>query len=57
MRAIKLYKKGSDTLLDATMGYNATQRKVILWPPNPLERRATYKAVVSTGARAYRQRA
>jgi hypothetical protein len=51
MRAIKLYKKGSDTLLDSTMGYNATQRKVTLLPPNPLARGATYKAVVSTGAK------
>jgi hypothetical protein len=51
MWAIKLYKKGSDTQEDSTMGYNAAQRKVTLWPPNPLERGVTYKAVVSTRAK------
>ena len=51
MRAIRLYKKGSDTLEDSTMGYNAAQRKVTLWPPNPLRRGVTYKAVVSTRAK------
>src|SRR5688572_5986189 len=51
MWAIKLYKKGSDRLLDSTMSYNAAQRKVTLWPPNPLERGATYKAVVNTRAK------
>lgn len=51
MSAIKLYKKGSDTQEDCTIGYNATQRKVTLWPPNPLGRGVTYKAVVSTRAR------
>jgi hypothetical protein len=51
MWAIKLYKKGSDTQEDSTMGYNAAQRKVTLWPPNPLQRGVTYKAVVSTGAK------
>jgi methionine-rich copper-binding protein CopC len=51
MWAIKLYKKGSDALEDATMGYNADQQKVTLWPPNPLKRGVTYKAVVSTQAK------
>ena len=51
MWAIKLYKKGSATLEDSTMEYNAAQRKVTLWPPNPLERGVTYKAVVSTQAK------
>jgi hypothetical protein len=51
MWAIKLYKNGSDTWEDSTMGYNAAQRKVTLWPPNPLERGVTYKAVVSTRAK------
>ena len=51
MWAIKLYKNGSDTQEDGTMGYNAAQRKVTLWPPNPLERGVTYKAVVSTRAK------
>jgi hypothetical protein len=51
MRSIELYKKGSDTLEDGTMGYNAAQRKVTFWPPNPLERGVTYKAVVSTRAK------
>ena len=51
MWAIKLYKRGSDTLLDSTMSYNEAQRKVTLWPPNPLERGTTYKAVVSTKAK------
>ena len=50
MRAIKLYKKGSGNREDATMGYNAAKRKVILWPPNPLKRGVTYKAVVTTRA-------
>ena len=50
MWAIKLYKKGSDTWEDSTMGYNAAQRKVTLWPPNPLKRGVTYKAVVTTRA-------
>ncbi len=51
MSAIKLYKKGSGNLEDATMGYYAAKRKVTLWPPNPLERGVTYKAVVSTRAK------
>jgi hypothetical protein len=51
MWSIELYKKGSDTLEDGTMGYNAAQRKVTLWPPNPLKRGVTYKAVVSTGTK------
>ncbi len=51
MWSIKLFKKGSDTWEDSTMGYNAAQRKVTLWPPNPLKRGVTYKAVVSTGAK------
>jgi hypothetical protein len=50
MWSIKLFKKGSDIWEDGTMGYNATQRKVTFWPPNPLERGVTYKAVVSTRA-------
>src|SRR5919107_1137259 len=50
MRAIKLYKKGSGNREDATMGYNAAKRKVTLWPPNPLKRGVTYKAVVTTRA-------
>lgn len=50
MSAIKLYKKGSGNLEDATMGYNAADRKVTLWPPNPLKRGVTYKAVVTTRA-------
>src|SRR5918994_1599831 len=41
-----------NTLLeDATMGYNADQQKVTLWPPNPLKRGVTYKPVVSTQAK------
>ncbi len=51
MWSIKLFKKGSDTWEDSTMGYNAAQRKVTLWPPNPLKRGVTYKAVVSTRAK------
>jgi hypothetical protein len=51
MRAIRLYKKGSGNLEDATMGYNAAKRKVTLRPPNPLKRGVTYKAVVSTRAK------
>ncbi len=50
MWSIKLFKKGSDTWEDGTMGYNAAQRKVTFWPPNPLKRGVTYKAVVSTRA-------
>jgi hypothetical protein len=51
MSAINLYKTGSDIPEDGTMGYYAAQRKVTLSPPNPLERGATYKAVVSTRAK------
>jgi len=51
MSAIKVYKKGSDTLLDSTMSYNAAQRKVTLEPEIALKRGATYKAVVSTRAK------
>jgi hypothetical protein len=51
MGAMHLYKKGSAYEEDCVLGYNADKRKVTLWPPNPLRRGTTYKAVVSTRAK------
>jgi Bacterial Ig-like domain len=52
MRAIKVFRKGSDTTItDYTISYNAQKRKVILEPEISLKRGATYKAVVSTRAK------
>jgi subtilisin-like proprotein convertase family protein len=47
----KLFKKGSTTKLAATVAYDATTDKATLDPTNSLKRGATYKAVVSTGAK------
>jgi probable HAF family extracellular repeat protein len=49
--AFKLYKKGTTTALAATVSYDATTRKATLDPRDPLRSGATYKAVVSTGAK------
>jgi hypothetical protein len=47
----KLFKKGSTTKLAAPLSYDATTNTATLDPRNPLGSRATYKAVVSTGAK------
>ena len=49
--AFKLYKKGSTTALTATVSYDAATNKAVLNPSANLERRATYKAVITTGAK------
>jgi hypothetical protein len=49
--AFKLYKKGTTTALGASVSYDATSRKATLDPSDPLRSGATYKAVVSTGAK------
>jgi hypothetical protein len=49
--AYKLYKKGSTTTLTATVTYDAATRRAVLNPSTNLERGATYRAVVSAGAR------
>ncbi len=52
MRAIQLFRKGSDTpFANYGVDYNAAKRKVTFWPETPLRRGATYKAVVSAGVR------
>ena len=47
----KLFKKGSTTRVGATVSYNASMDRAKLNPTNTLERGATYKAVVTTGAK------
>jgi hypothetical protein len=49
--AFELFKKGTTTKLGATVGYDATSHSATLDPTNPLKRGATYKAVVTTGAK------
>ena len=49
--SFKLYKKGSTTPLDATVTYDADTKKAVLDPRASLERGATYKALVTTGAK------
>ena len=46
----KLFKKGSTTKVGASVSYNGNNR-AILNPNNSLESGATYKAVVTIGAR------
>ena len=50
-RTFKLYKKGSYTALKATVSYDDTTKKATLNPETNLRRGATYKAVVTTGAK------
>ena len=47
----KLFKKGTTTNLAASVGYDASAQTATLDPSNSLRRGATYKAVVSTGAK------
>ncbi len=47
----KLFKKGSTTKLAATVSYDGSADTATLDPANSLKRGATYKAVVSTGAK------
>ena len=47
----KLFKKGSTTKLAATVSYDGSADTATLDPTNSLKRGATYKAVVSTGAK------
>jgi hypothetical protein len=50
-RTFRLYMKGSTTALAATCTCDATTNRAVLNPSANLQRRATYKAVVSTGVR------
>jgi hypothetical protein len=50
-RTFKLYRKGSTTALDANVSYDATAKKAVLNPSANLQRGATYKVVVTTGAK------
>jgi Bacterial Ig-like domain len=55
-RTFKLFKKGSTTKVAATITLQAnlaagTANAATLDPSNPLRRGATYKAVVTTGAK------
>ncbi len=49
--AFKLFKKGSTTKISAQVTYDAATDIATLNPTNNLRRGATYKAVVSTGAK------
>ena len=49
--AFKLFKKGSTTKIAAQVTYDAATDTATLNPTNNLRRGATYKAVVSTGAK------
>jgi hypothetical protein len=52
MRAIQLFRKGSDTpFANYGVSYNEAKRKVTFWPETPLRPGTTYKAVVSTRAK------
>ncbi len=48
---VKLYKKGTDDALAATVTYDKTAKKAVLDPSANLLRGKIYKAVVTTGAR------
>jgi hypothetical protein len=47
----KLFKKGSKTKLGAAVSYSAATRKAKLNPTKSLQKGATYRAVVTTGAK------
>jgi hypothetical protein len=47
----KLFKKGSTTKLGAAVSYSAATHKAKLNPTNSLQKGATYKALVTTGAK------
>jgi hypothetical protein len=50
-QTFKLFRKGSTTKVGASVSYNADTHTAKLDPTNSLRRGATYKAVVTTGAR------
>jgi hypothetical protein len=47
----RLFKQGSTTKVAASVSYNATTYTATLDPSKSLRSRATYKAVVTTGAK------
>jgi Bacterial Ig-like domain len=47
----KLFKKGSTTKVSAAVGYDAATDKATLNPTKALQKGATYKAVVTSGAK------
>jgi len=49
--AFKLYKRGSDIAIEATVSYDAATKKAVLDPEANLKGGATYRAVVGVGAR------
>ena len=49
--AFKLYKKGCTTAIRATLTYDPATKSAVLNPSANLQLGATYKAVVTTGAR------
>ena len=51
VQTFKLFKKGSTTQIPAQVSYSAGTRTAKLDPTNNLRRGATYKAVVTTGAK------
>ncbi len=50
-KTVKLYEKGADRSLPATVTYDAVARRGILNPDANLRAGATYKAVVTAGAK------
>jgi dipeptidyl aminopeptidase/acylaminoacyl peptidase len=50
-QTFKLFSKGSTTKVGASVSYSAATHKATLDPTNSLRRGATYKAVVTTGAK------
>jgi Bacterial Ig-like domain len=52
INAFKLFRKGSTNQIAATVSYDAATDTATLNPTNNLRRGATYKAVVSTVAKA-----
>jgi Tol biopolymer transport system component len=50
-QTFKLFRKGSTTKVGASVSYSASTHKATLNPTNSLRRGATYRAVVSTGAK------
>ncbi len=51
INTVKLFKKGSTTALPAQVNYDGVAKKGVLNPDSNLQRGATYKAVVTTGAK------
>jgi Tol biopolymer transport system component len=50
-QTFKLFRKGSTTKVGALVSYSASTHKATLNPTNSLRRGATYRAVVTTGAK------